>query len=185
MLKEIGTKTIETDRLILRKFTLSDVDGMYNNWATDIETCRILYWNVHDNKEVTQSIVSDWINKYNNPFYYNWVIELKETNEIIGNISSVNNIPVDMVCEVGYCLGSKYWNKGYGTECLRAVIEFLLNEVGFRLIEAQCISDNHASGRIMEKAGMKKDAVLRSRRINKDTKNVSDTIIYSIMKEEL
>ena len=52
------------------------------------------------------------------------------------------------------------------------------------LVEACYISGNPASGRVMEKAGMKKDAVLRDRRINKDTKELNDLIFCSITKEE-
>ncbi len=185
MLKEIGTKKIETDRLILRKFRLDDVDGMYNNWGSDAETSRTLAWDVHENKEVTLSIISDWIKRYESPFSFNWVVELKETEEVIGSISTVKCMVKDETCEIGYCYGSKYWNNGYASEALRAVLEYLLKEVGFRLVEAIHISENPASGKVMEKAGMKKETILRSRRINKDTKNVNDQIIYSIMKEEL
>ena len=184
MLKEIGMKQLETDRLILRKFTLTDVDAMYNNWASDPEVSKTLEWEVHESKDVTLSIITDWIKEYDNPFHFNWVVELKETGEIIGNIATAKSYVKDEVCEIGYCYGSKYWNKGYGSEALKAVIEFLLKEVGFRLIESMHITENPASGRIMEKAGMRKDAVLRSRRINKDTKNVNDIIVYSISKEE-
>jgi ribosomal-protein-alanine N-acetyltransferase len=185
MLREIGTQKIETERLILRKFTPGDAEGMYHNWATDYETCKTLSWSVHENKDVTLSVINNWIQQYENPFYYNWVAEIKDTREIIGNISVVKCKPKDEVCEIGYCYGSKYWGKGYASEALRAVIEFLINDVGFRLIEAKHISENPASGRVMEKAGMKRDAVLRSRRINKYTKNVNDLIVYSVVKDEL
>lgn len=44
-----STKTIQTNRLILRKFTITDADDMYNNWASDTECCKYLEWNVHKN----------------------------------------------------------------------------------------------------------------------------------------
>ena len=74
---------------------------------------------------------------------------------------------------------------GYATEALRAVIEYLLKECDFYLVEARHISENPASGRVMEKAGMHKDAVLRDRRINKHTGERNDAIICSMTKEEL
>ncbi|MCL2860260.1 MAG: GNAT family N-acetyltransferase [Oscillospiraceae bacterium] len=185
MLKEIGMKEIETGRLILRKFTLDDVDGMYNNWASDFETSKMLDWDVHENREVTLSVISNWIKEYEKLFYFNWVVELKENGEIIGNIEIRRCKLRDEICEIGYCYGSKYWNNGYASEALRAVIQFLINEVGVRIVEAKYISGNPASGKVMEKAGMKKDAVLRARVINKNTGDVNDFVIYSIMKEEL
>lgn len=52
-MKELKTKTLESDRLILRKFLLEDADGMYNNWATDPESCKFLTWNVHKDVDET------------------------------------------------------------------------------------------------------------------------------------
>lgn len=86
---------------------------------------------------------------------------------------------------MGYCNGSKFWGNGYATEALRMVIEYLLTECDFYLIEARHISGNPASGRVMEKAGMHKDAVLRERSVNKYTGERNDSIIYSIAKTEL
>lgn len=185
MLKEIGTKKLETPRLILRRFIIDDVEGMYNNWASDSETCKMLSWDAYKNKEEVFSVINSWIKEYEDPFSYNWIVELKESGEVIGNICDIKCDLTHETCELGYCYGSKYWGNGYASEALRATIEFLIQEVGFRLIEAKHISENPASGKVMEKAGMKKDGVLRSRRINKYTKKINDLIVYSILKEEL
>lgn len=185
MLNKTGTKTLETERLRLRKFTMNDVDAMYNNWASDPETSKMLPWDVHKNKDVTNMVVSGWIKEYEDSFAYNWIVELKDTNEPIGSITGVKVNVRDETIEIGYCYGPKYWGNGYATEALRAVIEYLINEIGFRLVEAKHISGNPASGRVMEKAGMNKDVILRKRSINKDTKDINDLIVYSILKEEL
>ncbi len=60
-----------------------------------------------------------------------------------------------------------------------------MKECDFYLVEARHISENSASGSVMEKAGMHKDAVLRDRRINKHNGERNDAIIYSMTKEEL
>jgi len=60
-----------------------------------------------------------------------------------------------------------------------------LKECDFYLVEARHIIENPASDRVMEKAGMHKDAVLRDRRINKHTRERKNSIIYSMTKEEL
>lgn len=179
-----NTKTLESDRLTLRKFKIEDADGMYNNWASDAECCKYLSWNVHKDIEETTSIIESWIKGYENGCY-NWIVELKDTHEAIGSISVISANEKHSTAELGYCYGSKYWGNGYATEALRTVIEYLLNECNFYLIEARHISGNSASGRVMEKAGMHKDAVLRDRRINKYTGERNDSIIYSIIKDEL
>lgn len=180
-IKNIGTITLETERLILRRFKIEDAENMYKNWATDPECNKFLSWNLHKNIEETKTVIQNWINEYETGSY-NWVVELKENKEIIGNISAVHFRKKDLNCEIGYCYGSKYWGKGYGTEALKRVIEFFLNECNLHLVEARHISGNPASGRVMEKAGMKKEAVLKDRRMNKYTKELNDLVVYSVMK---
>lgn len=182
-MNDIGMKTLETERLILRKFNLEDAEGMYNNWATDPLCNRYLEWSLHKNIDETKAIISMWIDEYDKGAY-NWIVELKDTHEVIGSITAVHIHKEDLNVEIGYCYGSKYWGNGYGTEALKRVIDFFLNDCNMHLVEACHISGNPASGRVMEKAGMKKDAILRDRRINKDTNGLNDLIFYSITKEE-
>lgn len=73
---------------------------------------------------------------------------------------------------------------GYATEVLKRVIEFLLFDCDFHLVEARHHASNPASGRVMEKAGMKKDGVLRERRVNKLIDGYDDLVIYSITEAD-
>ena len=177
-------KKLETERLILRKFKIEDAEGMYYGWATDPNCNKYLSWELHKNIEETKEIIQKWIDEYE-VGSYNWIVEIKSTHEIIGSICVVHNNKEDLNCEVGYCYGSKYWGNGYATEALRKVIEYLLNYCNYHLVEACHISGNPASGRVMQKAGMKQDAILRDRKMNKHTKELNDEIIYSITIEEL
>lgn len=178
------TKTLESDRLILRKFKEEDAQEVYDNWASDAECCKYLSWDVHKDVNETKSVIQSWINEYEKGCY-NWIVILKSTNQAIGSISAVTISKKHFTAELGYCYGSRFWGNGYATEALRTVIEYLCKECDFHLIEARHISGNPASGRVMEKAGMFKDAVLRDRRVNKYTGKRNDSIIYSITKDEL
>lgn len=179
-----GTVRLETERLILRKFKLDDAKDMYYNWASDPLCNKYLSWELHKDIEETKTIIQKWISEYDFETY-NWVVELKDTHELIGAICVVHMRDKDLNCEVGYCYGSKFWGKGYATEALRKVVQFLITECGIYLVEARHISDNPASGKVMQKAGMHKDAILASRRINKNNNKLNDLIIYSINKNEL
>ena len=184
----MNTKRLETARLILREYKIQDAEQVFNNWASDPACCQFLSFEPHKDLAETKKIVQGWIDDYANGSY-DWVIETKDNHEIIGSISVTNgHHTLDLkngIAEVGYCFGSKYWGHGYATEALRAVIEYLLKEAGMYLVEANYVSGNPASGRVMQKAGMKQDAVLRARRINKVTKERNDLIVYSITKDEL
>ena len=90
MLNHKGTVTIETDRLILRRFTMEDTEPMFLGWATDPEVYRHMTWPPHENMEVTRELLERWTGSYGAADYYNWAIVLKENGpEPIGNISVV------------------------------------------------------------------------------------------------
>ena len=91
-MKHLGTKTIETRRLVLRRFTLSDAEPMYRNWASDPEVTRYLLWPAHESEEETKGILKGWIAAYDKPEKYEWCIELKEIGEAIGSIGVVQGM---------------------------------------------------------------------------------------------
>jgi len=64
MLVHKGTQTIETPRLILRRFTPYDAPAMFRNWASDPEVTKYLTWPTHQNMNVTASVLQDWVNSY-------------------------------------------------------------------------------------------------------------------------
>lgn len=177
-------KDLETERLILRHWQISDAIEAFNNWASDKRMHEYVNWPVHTSVEQTKDLLSKWIASYENGAY-NWAVCLKSTNEIIGDISVESINKRHKTCEVGCCYAYKSWGKGYGTEALKCVLNYLLNEEDFYLVEAAHATDNPASGRSMEKAGMKKDGVLRGRIFDKNLNVHKDLVYYSIIKDEL
>lgn len=149
-----GTKELETDRFLLRKFEEDDVYDVFNNWASCKEAAQYNAWNVHTDIKETKMYLSEWISKYKDLKYYNWAISCKKTKEVVGSISLSNIKSSRGYCEIGYTIASKYWNNGIATEVLIKVLDYLVNEVGFKKIRAIYDVRNKASGRVMEKAGM-------------------------------
>ena len=145
-------ETIETKRLLLRKFRIEDADEMFSNWANDSEVTKYMTWEPHLNVEVTKNILSLWINEYENPKTYRYAITIKETGELIGSIDVVDF--VNGCPEIGYCLSRKHWNKGLMTEACKAFISYLLNE-GFSKIVIEAEVNNIGSNRVIEKCGFK------------------------------
>ena len=180
-MKDLGTNTLETERLILRRYTLDDVDGMYYGWATDENTTKYVSWNVHPDKEFTKELITKRIAAYEEGAY-DWVVEVKDSHELIGNIRVGHMSKKNHNAEIGYCYGSKYWNKGYATEALKAVIDYLLDECELHVVEAKHYSTNPASGKVMRKAGMIQEAVLVERRYEENTDTYSDLICYYIKR---
>ena len=86
---------------------------------------------------------------------------LKETGEVIGMINQCNKMnPYFRNVEVGYAIARKYWNRGYCTEALVAMIDLLLSR-GVHKVFCQHVLENEASEKVMIKAGMKKEGLRR------------------------
>ena len=77
------------------------------------------------------------------------------------------------------------WNKGYTTEAVYKVLDYLFNECELYLIEAYHHKTNISSEKVMEKAGMIKECELRNRAYNRETKLLENLVAHSITKEEL
>ncbi|MBR5421270.1 MAG: GNAT family N-acetyltransferase, partial [Lachnospiraceae bacterium] len=122
------TKTIETERLILRRFVSEDAQDMYDNWASDPEVTKFLTWPTHTAVEVSRKVLGNWISRYGEGGTCNWGITLKGKDRVIGNIAVVSRDETTRSCEIGYCLGRAYWGQGIMPEALKAVIAYLFEE---------------------------------------------------------
>lgn len=182
MINHQGTIRLETERLILRKFKIEDADVMYRNWASDDEVTQYLTWPTHKNVNETRNILAGWIEQYNNLDFYNWVIVLKETGEPIGSLSVVKYKEKTSSAAIGWCIGQRWWGQRIMPEAARAVLQYLIEEVGFNRIAARHDKNNPRSGRVMQKIGMTCEGTLRSS--GKNNQGIVDEVYYSILKEE-
>jgi [ribosomal protein S5]-alanine N-acetyltransferase len=181
-MEHLGTKELQTERLILRRLTIEDTESVYNNWANDNAVTYYLSWPTHKDKNVTKGVLENWINNYSKNDFYQWAIVPKEINEPIGTISVVDkNDDIQMV-EIGYCIGKQWWNKGLTSEALNAIIKYFFEEIKVNRIEAWHDIKNQNSGKVMAKCGMKYEGHLRQSR--KNNTGISDHIIYGILLEE-
>ena len=85
----IGTKTIETERLILRRYRVEDAEDMFRNWASVPEVTKFLSWPTHTSVDFTRKLLTDWVSYYEDGKTYNWGITLKGEDRVIGNIAVV------------------------------------------------------------------------------------------------
>jgi ribosomal-protein-alanine N-acetyltransferase len=143
-------KELNTDRLYLRKITEDDCERIFSCWASDDEVTKHLTWHTHQCVETTKLVVAHWLNAYENEKCYRYGVELKETKELIGMIDVVGYRDGSPV--IGYVLGRAYWNKGYMTEALKAVIDELFHD-GYSSILVKADERNIASTRVILKNG--------------------------------
>lgn len=182
-MNHIGTSELQTKRLILRKYRVDDALAMFEGWANDSRVTQYLTWKPHKSVQETKELLDQWVAEYENIDTYHWVIEEKSTNKIVGDISIVRIDEKLETVELGYCLGYGYWNKEIMSESVKAVIDYLFAIVGCNRIVAKHQIANTASGRVMQKAGLKREGVLRDSGKNNDHKYV-DLVHYSILRKD-
>jgi len=180
MFKHKGTQSIQTERLILRKYESGDAGDIFKNYATDERVTKFLSWPPYDNIEDLKTFISVQISNYADNVY-SWVIEYQ--GEVIGSISVVRHDEKNESCEIGYCLGYEFWNTGVTTEAMLAVMKFLFCEVGYHRIFAKHDVENPASGKVMMKCGMLYEGRMREHYLRHDG-TYSDSLVYGVLKDE-
>ena len=85
-MNHIGTREIATERLTLRRFEIEDAENMFYNWANDPEVTKYLTWPAHESVDTTETILKEWISKYDEKDFYQWAIELNDLEQPIGTI---------------------------------------------------------------------------------------------------
>lgn len=177
-----GTIIINTERLLLRQFTMDDVPYAFNNWMNDSKVTEFLRWSVHQKIEDTERIVSGWIDCYKDKNFYQWAIVLKEINEPIGTISVVDLDEKTDKVHIGYCIGNKWWHKGYTSEAFVNIIPFFFSDVKVNRIESQHDPNNPNSGKVMKKCGLTFEGILR--KADWSNKGIVDAAMYGLLAED-
>lgn len=178
-----GTVTLETQRLILRRFELSDAEAMFSNWASDTEVTKYLTWPTHTDASVSKAVIDSWLPLYENPNHYSWAIILKDIGEPIGSIAAVEQREDTNMVHIGYCIGRKWWRQGYTSEALSELIRFFFEDVGINRIESRHDPRNPNSGKVMMKCGLKYEGTLRQSDINHQG-GFCDAAYYAILADE-
>ncbi len=182
-MKHTGTVRLETKRLILRRFELSDAEDAYHNWTNDDEVTKYLTWTTHKSIQTTKSYIQFNVDMYDKePAFYTWGIELRKIGQVIGNISVVNINEKAESVHIGYCIGKDYWNKGIMSEAFSAVIQYLFEVVEVNRIDSRHDQRNPYSGKVMEKCGLVYEGTLRQS--DRNNQGICDAAWYGLLKEE-
>ncbi|SHL69070.1 Protein N-acetyltransferase, RimJ/RimL family [Chryseobacterium carnipullorum] len=168
---------IETERLILSELREEDIPlvtlYLQNKIFSDL-TSNIPYPYTREHSEIWIKMSRE---SFENNTGYTFAIRDKE-GQMIGAIGLHDR--EDDKAELGYWMGRSFWNKGYITEAALALIEFGFRELEVNKIYATYFLHNPASGRIMEKIGMKEEALLKQHL--KKNGEYFDVMMYSVFK---
>ncbi|MBE9184651.1 GNAT family N-acetyltransferase [Microcoleus sp. LEGE 07076] len=173
--------TIETERLLLRKISLNDASDMFE-YASSPEVSEYTMWSTHTSIEDTKYFLKSLTKMYKRRELVDWGLVSKADNKFIGTCGFVEWSMTHNRAEMGYAISSKYWNQGYMSEAVNAMMEFGFREMLLNRIEAKCKVSNIGSARVMEKVGMQLEGILRQKIFVKG--EYWDLKIYSILKDD-
>ena len=156
--------TLETKRLILRDFVLSDWPAL-NAFLSDPAVTRHMHfasWDEGKRRAWLTRLVQEISDPHRDA--YNWAITLRSNGLLIGWLilgrSRHARDPGMGECGCGYALHQQYWGQGYMPEALQAAFTYAFRVLGTRLIHAECEIENTASARVMQKCGMHYEATV-------------------------
>lgn len=161
MLTHIGTDTIETKRLILRKFKISDDEAMLKYWIADEKIQSLYSEPVYTTKAEVDELLEKYINSYQKNDYYRWAIIEKNSDECIGQIAYFLVDSKNNFAEIEYCIGSDFQCKGYATEATKAVIQYGFDKINLHKVQICTKTINKPSKRVIEKCGFTYEGTLR------------------------
>ncbi len=143
---------LETERLILREYTMDDFDTLYEIMS-DAETMQ------HYPAPFDQARTRRWIewnlDNYKKYGFGLWALVLKETGEFIGDCGiTLQNIDGQRLPEIGYHIHKKYWRRGFAKEAARAVLDWAFKNTDYPAFYSYCKHSNTASIKTAESIGM-------------------------------
>jgi ribosomal-protein-alanine N-acetyltransferase len=145
--------TLDTERLILRPFKLSDAKQV-QKLAGDKRIASTTFNVPHP---YLDGMAEDWLSTHESAYQEGkrviFAITLKKSGELVGCIN-LGDIVENHQAELGYWVGVPFWNEGYCTEAGEAVLRYGFLDRGLNRIHACYLSRNPASGRVLEKLGM-------------------------------
>lgn len=173
---------IETESLLLRKFRKDDAESFFQRVGGSEQVTRYMLWQPHKSVLESQESIEKILSRYDGENGYTWAIALREDDSIIGRVDLLRFDEEGSSCSFAYMIGEKFWGKGFGTETLRAIFVFAFGKLDIHKIVADHMSENVASGKVMQKAGMH----YVGKQLAKYEKNgkVYDADEYEIMLED-
>lgn len=173
---------LRTERLVLREFTADDWRSVFA-YHTDPR-----YLRFYDREEVGERDTQAFVYRFivwqgEQPrSRVQLAITLAETGEVIGNAGVRRDAPGAPLADTGFELSPAHWGRGYATEAARALVGWAFDEWGLERVHAHCVAANTASARVLEKVGMRREALLRDHQFFKG--RFWDVLIYGILRDE-
>ena len=170
-----GKKTLETKRLYFRPLTIEDFNAVHS-WAKNPENVKYMAWGPNTEEQTREFLLSVKPGR-------DFAVVLKESDAVIGSCG-VYPDPASDTGFLGWILHMDYWKQGYGTELAGELIRYGFEDLKLRRLFAPCAAANYGSYRIMERNGMRREALHKKAFWARVDKEWIDEAVYAILAEE-
>jgi RimJ/RimL family protein N-acetyltransferase len=152
---------IHTHHLLLREVNLGDLRYIHDLHSLE-ETNQYNTLGIPESVEITQQLITEWLALAEETPRKKYVFYIETISQSFVGIIGINiGKPHYRNAEIWFKLSPTHWNKGYGTEAVKAILKFGFNQLGLHRMEAGCVTENIASIRVLEKAGFAREGHLR------------------------
>ncbi|HZJ91129.1 MAG TPA: GNAT family N-acetyltransferase [Oscillospiraceae bacterium] len=163
-----------SERLILRPLRKDDFEAVHD-WASLPDNVRFMDWGPNNEEDTLEFVLSAKAG-------YDFAVTLKSNGKVIG---SCGIYPTKKeTAEVGWILHRDYWKQGFGTELARTLVDYGFRNLKLHRITSTCDAENYGSYRVMENAGLRREAVELLARWNRVDEKWADQYKYAILAEE-
>lgn len=170
-----------TERLLLRDITINDIQAIFD-YRSDAEANKFQSW-IPETLEDVDSFIQRNNKEFNQPeSWYQVLITDKETKTVIGDVGIHFFGSENLQVELGITLNKFFYGKGYASEALKGVIDFLFNDLNKHRVMTSIDPDNIDSMKLVERIGLRKEGHFMKSLFWKN--NWVDDVIYAILQEE-
>lgn len=172
-----------TERLILRRPRKSDAAAIFAEYAQDAEVTKYLIWRPHRDIKETEEFLAGCLGRWASGEELTWGLTQKDDDRVIGMIACRIH---GHAADIGYVLARRYWRRGYVTEAVRAVVDWVASVESVFRVWAVCDTANAASARVLEKVGMSREGILRRWNMHPNVSSEPrDCFVYSKVRGEI
>jgi ribosomal-protein-alanine N-acetyltransferase len=172
---------VTTDRLVLRRMRVSDVDDIYA-YACAPDVARYTSWAPHTSPDETRQFVRRVLDAYSEKRVASWGIELKAERKLIGTGGFGLWDIEQSAAEIGYVIGKPYWGQGLMTEAVTAMFDFGFRRMALNRIVIRMDPRNIGSWRVAEKCGCRFEGIARQVVYAKGA--FDDLMVWAILRED-
>ncbi|MGH8250210.1 MAG: GNAT family N-acetyltransferase [Steroidobacteraceae bacterium] len=172
---------IDAPRVNLRWLAGQDVDSLFEIFS---DRAMMRYWSTPAMTDRAEA--EDLLRRIHAGFrdktLFQWAVERNADRRVLGTCTLFHLDARNARAELGYCLASEYWRKGYMKEALSALLDFSFGALRLRRLEADVDPRNTGSERILSRLGFKREGLLRER-WNVDGE-IQDTAFFGLLARE-